>query len=177
MPVQPGDVGLVITSGLGPGLVRLGDAIYARRTGTRHETFNHVVISVGNGLAVCGDPHGATLSSDHSWSRTTWKTYRRPLNTSERATLARAARALIGTPYSWIDIACLTLQQLGWNVQRDDGKLTALGKRISDDRRLVCSQLVALVYAQCGLPLFLDRGPGEVSPGDLARSPLFVPIT
>jgi hypothetical protein len=177
VPVQPGDIGLVTTSGLGPNLIRYGDAIYARRLNTKHETCNHVVVSVGNGLAVGANPNGAAIAADHSWSRTEWRTYRNPLTPGQRAALAGQARALVGTPYSWLDIVALTLEQLGWNTERDDGKLTRIGRRLNNNGQLVCSQLAALVYQRCGLPLFIDRSPGETSPGDLARTPLLVPVT
>lgn len=177
MTVLPGDIGLVTTSGTGSHLIRMGDAIYARREHTRHEPYNHAIIAVGNGLVVSGDPHGAALCSDHAWIRTDWRRLRRPLDDTARATLAKAARALVGIGYNWLDIAALTLAQLGWNAQRDDGKETMLGRRVNNDGRLICSQLVAKVYTDCGLPLFIDRTPGEVTPGDLARSPLFVPVT
>lgn len=174
---QPGDVGLVTTTGLGPDLIRLGDKVYAKRTHTRHEPFNHAVVAVGNGLAVSGDPHGAQLCSASSWRSIDWRTYRRALTPTERFDLAAAARALVGTPYSWVDIAALTLQDFGWRTQYDDGQPTLLGERIADQHRLVCSQLVALVYAQVGLPLFVGRAPGEVTPGDLGRCPLLLPTT
>jgi cell wall-associated NlpC family hydrolase len=176
VPIQPGDIGLVTTTGPGPRMIRLGDWIYAKRVHTRHELVNHVAVAIGHGLAVAANPSGAAVCSATSWRTVEWRTYRRPLTSSERDTLAKAAEDLVGVPYSWLDIACLTLEQLGADVQHDDGKPTAIGRRITSDRRLVCSQLAAKVYADCGLPLFLDRSPGEVTPGDLARSPLLVPV-
>ena len=122
MPVQPGDIGLVTTTGTGPNLIRFGDAIYARREHTRHEPYNHVVVSVGDGLAIGANPNGASIASDHSWAKTEWRTYRRPLTPGERKDLADHARALVGVPYSWVDIACLTLQDIGWDAERDDGQ-------------------------------------------------------
>jgi hypothetical protein len=77
--------------------------------------------------------------------------------------IAHAAWALIGTPYSWVDDACIGLADLfGWHVPQ------AVRSRLNRRTRLMCSQLVDVAYRDAGITLFRDgRVPGDVAPADL----------
>lgn len=175
MPL-PGDIGLVHGGGLGRTLILLGDRIKARREGIKPSPFAHVVVYVGDGQVVEAQPAGARQTGMPEGAE--WRTWHIPLTDEQRGRLSAYALSLIGTPYSWLAIAALTLADLGCNVQRDDGGLTRIGTTIRDSGELVCSQLVDLVYDDCHLHLFDDgRLPGEVTPGDLDRCPLLVETT
>lgn len=171
---QPGDLGLVITHGLGSTLIRLGDRIEAWRKHLPHEPFNHVIVAVSPRQAVQAEPSGANYVNIDAYPQTTWFGWP-GITGAQRQAVSLAARRLVGTGYSWLDIAALTLDCLGWDVQRDDGKLTLIGRRIARNDRLVCSALADLAYQIAGLHLYDDgRMPGEVTPGDVARSPRLV---
>src|SRR4051794_28204282 len=80
-----------------------------------------------------------------------------------RARVAAAGRALVGTPYSFLDYLSLFLLHLG---VRPAWLLRAVDNR----RHMICSQLVDTAYEAAGLHLFADgRFPGDVTPGDLDR--------
>lgn len=129
---------------------------------TRSEV-NHAVVLVNPGQIVEADPGGAqevpldTYDGMPKW----WS--RIELTTAQRRNIAVAARALVGTPYSWMDVLCVGLAHLfGVHVP------ARVRARLSDPSRLMCSQLVDAVYLQAGVHLFTDgRLPGDVSPGDL----------
>ena len=85
-----------------------------------------------------------------------------PLTTYERAAVPGAARALLGVPYGYLDVAALGLAQVGL-------RLPSLARRIERPDRLFCSQLADLVWQTVGFHAFDDgRLPQNVSPGDLA---------
>lgn len=171
---QPGDLGLVITHGLGSDLIRLGDRIESWRKHLEHEPYNHVIVAVTPRQAVQAEPHGANMVNIDAYPATTWYTWP-GITGAQRQAVSFAARKLVGIGYSWLDIGALTLDCLGWDVQRDDGKLTLVGRRINRHDRLVCSALGDLAYQEAGLHLYDDgRLPGEVTPGDVARSPRLV---
>lgn len=180
---MPGDVALVRSLGICGDLIRVGDAIKCARLGLAYEPFSHAAIYVGGGKCVEAWPRGARLRDvsayKHvSWRRPQWRAardaYAGGCVTSHRSRqlAASAAVRLLGTPYSWLDIAALTLADLGWNVQQRDGTLTRVGRRIASNKTLVCSALVVLAWARAGVTLLPGRLPGEVTPGDLARCPL-----
>jgi hypothetical protein len=80
-----------------------------------------------------------------------------------RARVAAAGRALVGTPYSFLDYLSVALLHLGI---RPAWLLRAVETR----RHMICSQLVDTAYEAAGLHLFADgRFPGDVTPGDLDR--------
>jgi hypothetical protein len=85
------------------------------------------------------------------------------LTTQQRHAINNAARSLVGTPYSWVDDACIGLADLfGWHVPEP------VRKRLNRRDRLQCAQLVDRAYTMSGVHLFQDgRIEGSVAPSDL----------
>jgi hypothetical protein len=85
-----------------------------------------------------------------------------PLTDAQRALIGEAAAGLVGTPYGFPDIAALALKRLGI-------RLPGLNHRIERSDRLICSQLVDVVWQSVGFRGFDDgRLPQDVTPGDIA---------
>lgn len=136
-------------------------------------TVNHAVLYVGpqtfdwggrhyvNEPAVVeAQPAGAALAPVGAYPAAIWSPAPPEGNTEA---LVAQALGLVGTPYSWVDDACIGLADLfGWHVPE------AVRKRLNRVDRLMCSQLVDVAYRRAGVNLFHDdRIPGDVSPGDL----------
>ena len=81
----------------------------------------------------------------------------------KRAEVVTKARALEGTPYSFLDYAALAMAEWklpGWQLVR---------ARVESSQHLICSALVDRAYCWADIHLFDDgRLPGDVTPGDLA---------
>jgi cell wall-associated NlpC family hydrolase len=137
-----------------------GWAAWVIRAVTR-STCNHAFVYVGNGNIVEAQPKGATLSPARIYPHAIWSTM--PLTDVQRECIAAEALKLVGTPYSWVDDACIGLADLfGWHVPEP------VRHRLNRRDRLMCSALVDQAYRDAGVHLFPDgRIPGDVSPGDL----------
>ncbi|MGZ4556081.1 MAG: hypothetical protein ACXVXZ_10125 [Mycobacteriaceae bacterium] len=122
---------------------------------------NHAFVYVGNGQIVEANPSGAAVGNVDEYPHAIWS--HMTLTTQQRHAIANAADTLVGTPYSWVDDACIGLADLfGWHVPEP------VRARLSRRSRLMCSQLVDVAYSKAGVHLFPDgRIPGDVSPGDL----------
>ena len=123
-------------------------------------TVNHAFVAVGNGRIIEANPFGADLGWVGEYPHAIWSDA--PPDGKGPAVAAAAIR-LKGTPYSWIDDACIGLADVfGWHVPEP------VRKRLTRRTRLMCSQLVDTAYRDAGLELFHDgRIAGDVSPGDL----------
>lgn len=146
---QVGDLSIVRTRGLAAWLIRKG---------TRSRV-NHATVCVGDGQQIEAQPGGAIMSATWRYPSATWSNF--DLSDSDRASIAHWAKAQIGVPYGWLDIAALTLAcagiRFGW-----------VARRVERQDRLICSQLVDKAYLEAGVHLFQDgRLPGQVTPGDL----------
>ena len=122
---------------------------------------NHAFIFVGDGQIVEANPSGAATGNVDEYPHAIWS--HMALTTQQRHAIANAAHALVGTPYSWVDDACIGLADLfGWHVPEP------VRHRLNRRDRLMCSQLVDRAYAMAGVQLWADgRLSGDVSPGDL----------
>ena len=146
--------------------------------------YTHAAISIGGGLMVEANPHGADvgyisrlhdgrplLISDDPIQRFLdrpeirgWKPGRAALETSIRETVSAHAVNLIGTPYGWLDYVALAALETGVPGQE------RLRRYVEDSGSLICSALVDRVYSRSGIELFDDgRYAGDVTPGDLDR--------
>jgi hypothetical protein len=80
-----------------------------------------------------------------------------------RAQVAAAGRALVGTPYSFLDYISLALLHFGVRP-------AWLLRYVKSSRHMICSQLVDTAFEAAGISLFADgRFAGDVTPGDLDR--------
>jgi len=153
VPGRPvaGDYFLVRTSGLFGVLIR-----WATRS-----RWSHAGVYVGDGRIVESWTSGARISDVTSWPDAAWSHF--DLDEQQRQGIATAALSLVGTPYGWLDIAAISLGTFGIT-------LGPIGRRISNDGTMICSQLVDSAYERAGVHLFNDgRLPGMVTPGDLGR--------
>lgn len=154
----PGDYGVVRTSGF------IGAAI---RFFTRSE-WNHAFIYIGDEQIVEAQPKGAVISplKDYDEGNLLAFNYREKMTYTNGLRVAEQAKKLVGIGYNFIDIFVIFLKQFGFNHKW-------INKRVSNDGRLICSQLVDLAYQNAGIHLFDDgRYPGDVTPADLGFRPV-----
>jgi cell wall-associated NlpC family hydrolase len=172
----PGDIALVTNHNLAASTIRLGDWVKCKRLGLKHNSYNHAAIYVGHGHVVEAEPGGARQADADSIGETDWY---RLKGSSPWAPDVAASHALdfIGSQYSWLDIGALALDDIGWNVQQDDGDLTTVGKRIASSKSTICSALVVRAYQAAGVALLPGQMAGEVSPADLGRCALLERIS
>lgn len=172
MTPQAGDIGLVVSLSLPGTLIRLGDAIKAARIGVSPEPYSHVVVCVGGGKLVEACPSGARMRdvSEYAKHEVRWVCWP-GMTYPERGKVALKARALADkrVPYNWVDIAALTLTDLGWPIITDH-RVTRVGRRAASETSLVCSALAVVCYRAALIPLLLPFVPGAITPGDLART-------
>lgn len=154
--MNAGDYFVVRTSGLAAWLIRAGCRSWA----------NHAGVIVGeDGRTVEAKPSGAAYGSVHDYAHDRIRVGCPVLlDPDTRARIVARADALIGTPYSWLDILALALLQFGVSRPR------WVSRRVARHDRLTCGELVDLAYHEAGVELFSDgRPPGDVTPAGLAR--------
>ncbi len=124
---------------------------------------NHAGVYVGDGRIVEAQPAGAAFNQVDAYPNARWSHV--PLSGVQRQAIVAEAVALIGTPYSWVDVVCIGLADLfGWSVPEP------IRHRLRGKGELMCSQLVDTAYLRAGVHLFNDgRLPGDVAPSDLER--------
>lgn len=121
----------------------------------------HAFVYVGHGLIVEAEASGAVLSPVHKYKQVLWSGSE--LTEGRGAAIARQARSLLGTPYSFLGVAAL-----GIALITDTHVPRWAQRRLDDDGDLFCSQLVDVAYRNAGVQLFDDgRWPGAVSPASL----------
>jgi hypothetical protein len=137
---------------------------------------NHAGICLGDGHTVEAEAAGAIVGNERDPGPDI--TYGAALRDRIEARaggrgqrIADEAQKLLGRGYNFADIAVLA-----WgNIRHDptDGTPDSPNwwqRRVMDDQRLICSQLVDLACANAGVHLFVDnRLPGQVTPGDLEQ--------
>ena len=160
----PGDYLVIRTHGLMAQGIRFGCAI-----GGTWSPYNHAAIYVGPvdhvPSIVEANPSGVCVTDLSTYAPEDVIVSRRALSPWERAKITTAARALVGTPYGWLDIAALAAVQLRHCPRW-------LEDRAKRDDRLVCSQVVTTAYAAAGLTVIPGKDPWAVTPGDLAQQAL-----
>ena len=152
--MRPGDFAVVATRSRIGWLIRL----------VTRSQYNHAWVYLGDGRIVEAEGNGAVISAlvDYDGYPVLWSNM--TLTEGQRAAIVAKARAVVGTPYSWIDDACIALTAIfGVHVP------ASVRRRLGSTDHLQCAQLVDTCYAAAGVQLFTDgRLPGAVSPGDLA---------
>lgn len=102
---------------------------------------------------------------DAIWSTGRLPAYLTP-NPPQRRAIVEYARSRVGDKYNFLDLLAVGLAQerLGHHIDGDEWWV----KRLSDDHREICSQLVDGAWHYAGIQLFADnRLPGLVTPNDL----------
>ncbi|KUF18843.1 hypothetical protein [Streptomyces silvensis] len=154
---QPGDFALTRIKGLTGAAISIGQALVGDAAPVQH-----AYVYVGNGHIVQAMPGGAEkVRLDDASVPVVWSTGRLDLTAAERVRICYEARALVGTPYSFLDYASIGLAH--WRIRP-----AWLRDYVADSGHMICSQLVDEVYRRAGVRLFDDnRIPGDVTPGDL----------
>lgn len=153
---KPGDFGVVRTGGWAARLIRWGT----------ESTVNHAFVYLGNGEIIEAEPKGARISKASKYPHALWSTGKIELVEGEGEWIAHYAKTLVGIPYNWLDIAAIGLAQR--RLGRIVGLRSWIAHRLSDNGKLMCSQLVDFAYQHVCIDLFTDGRPcGMVSPGDL----------
>jgi uncharacterized protein YycO len=150
---MPGDFGVVRTHGWAARWIRIGT----------DSPVNHAVVYIGRGLVIEARPKGAGYAPLEQYARARWSSGvpALALTAAQRAAIPSAAAKLVGTPYSWLDIAALSLATFGLRWRW-------VNERIERTDRLICSQLADRLRQAVGNHLFTDgRISCEVTPGDL----------
>jgi uncharacterized protein YycO len=179
----PGSFGLSVIGGKAGFWVHIGQALAGDRS-----KYTHAFIVVDRGEIVEAMPQGARLyplqqraddkggvvitdapvqaalrTFDSAFPGEEFLPVRRVYERRLRDHIVETARSLEGTPYNFADYFYLALATLGFRFKW-------LRRRINNNSRLICSQLVDEVYRTSGIHLFDDdRLPMDVTPGDLDR--------
>ncbi len=126
--------------------------------------FNHAGVCISDSLTVEAEARGAIIGDLDRYSGDAIAFSNYALTECESDAIVRAALGLVGTPYGWADLLWLGLLQYGFRRSR------IIAALVDRRDRLVCSQLVALVYLSEGIELSDDPlMPLDVTPGDLGR--------
>ena len=151
MDPRPGDLWVVRTNGF---------PAWAIRTLTR-STVNHAGIYLANGYIGEADTHGFRIVLNHYSDRLIH--IPTALDDYQRQQVQDKALGLLGVPYNWVDIAALAI-----SLTTRQATPRFIAKRLSNPRRLMCSQACDELMLRVGCHLFDDgRLPGEVTPQDL----------
>lgn len=127
--------------------------------------WTHAFTYLGDGAIAEADPDGYRLGRLADYADTAdllWSTGAVALAAEQRAAIVGEARALLGVPYSWVDIVALALASRGWTAP-------ALLRRLHSHLHLICSQAVVHEYTATGVDLFPGREHARVTPADLAH--------
>lgn len=157
--MQPGDFGLVSIKGGVGFLIRVGQFL----NGDGFRDYEHAFIYVGDGKIVEAEPGGALISdlSEYDGRPIMWSTGLISVPDWQRTDLAEDAKKFEGVPYSFLDYLAIALYRLGI-------KHPGVAKRVKDSKHYICSQLVAQIYADNGIPL-TEYPPYLVTPGKLYK--------
>lgn len=154
MTPKPGDIGLVSIKGDVGTLIRIGQWL----NGDGFSIYEHAFVLTDDGNIVEAKPGGAVrVLMPYNPSEVLWISC--PPEHGEA--VARAAVALVGTPYSFLDYFAIAAVRLHLPSAR-------LRRYVTSTRHMICSQLADAAAAAGGWRLFHDkRLPQEVTPGDL----------
>ncbi len=158
MLVTPGNFGLSIIEGRVGSFVNIGQAIIRDSS-----EWTHAFVVLDDKYVMEAMPGGARIAplSDYLDRRVLFSNI--PLTDENRRAIVNVARALEGTPYSFIDYFSLALHHYGIDIPH-------LRKYIKNKGHMICSQLVDFTYQAAGIHLFEDgRWSQDVTPGALSR--------
>ncbi len=133
------------------------------RIGTR-SWYCHAFIYVSEHTIIEAQSKGASLADPAKYAKCKKVWSKDALTDQQRIEIIANAKSFLGRPYGFLDILYLSLATLGfqWNW---------LLKRVENQKRLICSQLVALAGEDAGVDAWLCKKTNAclVTPADLAR--------
>jgi uncharacterized protein YycO len=157
----PGRIGLTQISGVTGQVIRVLQGL----NGSGLENFEHAYMDLGDGTLIEAEPGGARIRPLYEYhpDNVYWCDNIYAGMTPEQKIMAAVyARALKGTPYSYLDYMALIAHHFGVNSQ-------ALQDYIASSHHMICSQLADYACQLAGYHLFNNRWNGYVAPGDLYR--------
>jgi hypothetical protein len=182
-PVLPGDFAAVHMRDSTSRLIHIGEIL----NGDGFADYEHAITYLGGAqdLILEAEPGGAKITPMHySAESCLWSSDSASLNlsTEQRGRVLGIAKALQGTPYSWLDYLALASHRLhipglpiwpryeiGVSPPHISG-FCALKTFIADTGHEICSQMVDTVRLMNRFHLFDDgRWPGYVTPADIAN--------
>lgn len=157
--LKPGDFGLTRIKGWTGIWVSLGQWLNGDAS-----RYTHAFVVVDDNYVIEAQPGGAVLTPLADYLERTDVIYSNlPLTLEQRKDIVDKAQSYEGVPYSFLDYLAIGLVRLGIKPHRVIDRVVSSG-------HLICSQLVADVYAYAGVQLFDDGTPAYmVTPGDLAN--------
>jgi uncharacterized protein YycO len=155
---QPGDYGVVKTTGIIGLLIRIGTLSH----------WNHAIVYVGGGHIVEANPTGIEVSPVSKYSKIVWNRHDN-IDSETRAAIVTNALSKVGAPYGFIDIAVIAFRILGLRALANVPFIKNLAQR----EGYICSELVAECYHETGVVL-VDKPDYLVTPSDLAERLLFI---
>ena len=150
---RPGDYGVVKTNGVVAKFIRIGTL----------SRWNHVFIYIGDGLIVEARPTGVTISKDDLYPIMAYNQHEIDLDDEKRKAIVDFAKAQVGKPYGFIDIAVIFLRMLGLRIPFPN-----FWAKLAKRQGFICSELVAEAYLKAGFKL-INKHSSIVTPGDLAE--------
>lgn len=156
--VKPGDIGLYRIGGFLGWLVNMGQAIIGDSS-----RYTHAFIVMDDGTVLAAQPAGARYDSlDLYVGQNNTVILDVPLTDQQRSDIVRNARQLHGVKYGFSGYLYIGLSALNFRP-------AWLVRYVTNNGRMICSQLVDYVYCKSGIHLFNDgRLSNDVTPGDLA---------
>lgn len=153
--IKAGDIGLTRIEGLLGFFVSLGQHLAGDSS-----KYTHAYIVLDDETVIAAQPGGARIDKLSDYKDKAIY-IQMDLTDDQRATIVREARALEGTPYSYMDYLAIALLRFGI-------KPKWLRNYIKSTGHMICSQLADFVYCKAGVHLFKDgRESQDVTPGDL----------
>lgn len=157
---RPGDFLVVETDGRAAAAIRWFERHAATEADRPSAWANHAAI-MADGYLIEANPGGVQMAPLEKYDGHHFAWSSRQLTDVQREQIVGGAVALLGIPYSWLDIAAIGASALGAIPD-------PVWHRLNRPDRLICSQVVAHVYEAAGDPL--DKGPScRVTPAMLAR--------
>lgn len=137
--------------------------------------WDHAMISLGGGLVLQAEPHGAQIVLHKPQAGELWSTGlpSLALSDAQKARVRDLGQLLEGTPYSALDYLALAGRRThvpDWPLWPQGGHLVTLQAYIKAGGHQMCSQLADNFRLRLGSHLFSDgRWEGDVTPYDLGK--------
>lgn len=181
--LRPGDFGFGPIDGWAGILSRLGHLALGEAVQLQRSRVDHVFVvtdaqkalylpssMVTDQDAMCVEamPRGARhVSIEDRWTDR-YAYIRLPLESTPAGAIAEQAKALIGTPYSFLDWLALAARHRHLDPMASSALNKAIRRRVTDSGHMVCSQLADQALTRAGVQVFADgRLSQDVTPGAL----------
>lgn len=127
--------------------------------------YNHAVVAINETECVSAEPGGAIIRPISYYNTNNSIVWSHLDLHNKHQLVANKARALVGTPYSWVDFV-----YAGLGAVLKEHTPQWIANRAANPHALICSQLCDLALQAGGIHLFKDeRPPGGVTPGTFGR--------